>query len=89
MEPPSEESKMRTVKVHHELLPHIDERFELATASGLTLTVVCHRSGRRDLGLRLRGADRPEIVAALSSAEAAAVASLLTGAYVEFHTARA
>ena len=74
---------MRKVKVRHQLLPGVGERFEMGTSSGLTVTVVCHRSGRRDLALGEPGADAPTVTAPLSRAEAAAVAALLTGASIE------
>jgi K+/H+ antiporter YhaU regulatory subunit KhtT len=80
---------MRKVKVHHERLAGVGERFQLTTASGLNVTVVCHRSGRRDLAMGAPGADAPIVIAALSRTEAAAVAALLTGTHIELQTVRA
>ena len=37
---------MRTVKISHEPLPGIGERFDLAARSGLGVTVVSERAGR-------------------------------------------
>lgn len=77
---------MRKLKVRHQPLPGVGDRFELVTASGLTLMVVSHRSGRRDIAIAEPGADAPVAIAGLTRIEAAAVAVLLTGAHVEITT---
>ena len=77
---------MRKLKVQHQPLPGVGDRFDLVTASGLTLTVVSHRSGRRDIAIGEPGADAPVAIAGLTRIEAAAVAVLLTGAHVEITT---
>jgi K+/H+ antiporter YhaU regulatory subunit KhtT len=78
---------MRKVSVQHERLPGVGESFELVTTSGFTVTVVNHHSGRRDIAIRGRGADDSLAIASLTDTEAAAIALLLTGAYVEVTTA--
>jgi hypothetical protein len=45
--------------------------------------VVFHRSGRRDLGIRLSGRDSTDITVTLNQAEAIALAGVLTGVYVD------
>jgi TrkA domain protein len=77
---------MRKVKVRHRPLPGIGELFKLDTACGLTVTVVSHRSGRREIVVGEREADEPLVTAALTRNEAAAVATLLTGAHIELIT---
>jgi K+/H+ antiporter YhaU regulatory subunit KhtT len=77
---------MRKLKVRQERLPGIGDRFELDTGGGLTITVVNHRSGRRDISLAERGAEVPLATAALSRAESVAVAALLTGLQIELIT---
>ncbi len=77
---------MRKLKVRHEPLPGIGELFELDTASGLTLTVVTHRSGRRHIAIGSRDEEQPIVTAGLSRAEALAVATLLSGAHIELTT---
>lgn len=74
---------MRKLKIRHERLPGIGERFHLEAASGVTVTVVSHRSGRRDVAVLEAEGDEPLATAALSRAEAAAVAALLVGAQIE------
>ena len=74
---------MRKLKVRHERLPGIGDRFELDTTGGLTITVVHHRSGRRDISLAQPGAEAPLVTTALSRAESVAVAALLTGLHIE------
>ena len=78
---------MRKLKVRHQPLPGIGERFELDTASGLTLTVVTHRSGRRDVAIGTRSEEQPVVTAGLTRAEALAIATLLSGAHIELVTA--
>ena len=77
---------MRKLKVRHQVLPGIGELFELDTASGLTLTVVTHRSGRRDIAIETRDEEQPMATAGLTRAEALAVATLLSGAHIELAT---
>ena len=77
---------MRKLHVRHRPLPGIGDLFELDLASGLTLSVVGHRSGRRDLSLAEREADSPMVSAPLTRSEATAVAALLTGAHIELTT---
>ena len=77
---------MRKLKVRHERLPGIGDRFELDTAAGLTVTVVNHRSGRRDISLGESGAETPLATASLSRTEAVAVVALLTGLHIELTT---
>lgn len=77
---------MRKLKVRHQLLPGIGELFELDTASGFTLTVVTHRSGRRDIAIGTRDEEQPTVIAGLTRTEALAVATLLSGAHIELAT---
>lgn len=74
---------MRKLKVRHQPLPGIGELFELDAASGLTLTVVTHRSGRRDLAIGTGDEDQPKVTVGLTRTEALAVAMLLSGVQVE------
>jgi K+/H+ antiporter YhaU regulatory subunit KhtT len=76
---------MRKLNVRHEPLPGIGDRFELDTASGQTMIVIAHRSGRRDLAIS-DGGDVPDINVRLSKSQAIAVATLLLGAHMEFTT---
>ena len=78
---------MRKLKVRHRRLPGIGDLFEVPTAAGLIVTVVTHRTGRRDIAVGRPGADKPVITAALSRTEATAVAALLTGTNIELTTA--
>ena len=77
---------MRKIAVRHHPLPGIGDLFELDAASGLVITIVNHRSGRRDVAVRTREADQPAVVVALTRNEAAALAALLTGAAIEVVT---
>jgi K+/H+ antiporter YhaU regulatory subunit KhtT len=79
---------MRKLKVRHRPLPGIGDRFELDTADGLTVTVVSHRSGRRDIAIGEPGRDEPLAITRVTRSQAAAVALLLTGAHVELTTVR-
>jgi K+/H+ antiporter YhaU regulatory subunit KhtT len=74
---------MRKQKVKHRLLPGIGDFFEIVTASGLSVSVVSHRSGRRDVAVGVPGADQPLVSAPLTRTEAVALATLLTGAHIE------
>ena len=74
---------MRKFKIRNQSLPGVGQLFELDTSSGLTVSVVSHRSGRRDLVVAERGAEKPIVTAPLSRAEASAVAALLTGVHIE------
>jgi K+/H+ antiporter YhaU regulatory subunit KhtT len=73
---------VRRLSVRQRSLPGIGELLELDTRSGQTVTVVIHRSGRREIGLRQRGDETTEATAHLTAAEALALAGLLTGARV-------
>ena len=77
---------MRKVKVRHRPLPGIGDVFELDSTSGLKVTVINHRSGRRELAIGESAAGEPIAIVSLTRAQAAAVAQLLTGAYVEITT---
>lgn len=77
---------MRKVKVRHDPLPGIGELFQLETAAGLAVTIVTHRSGRRDIALGGADEEQPSVTVALTRAEAVAVATLLTGAFIELNT---
>ena len=77
---------MRKLKVRHQPLPGIGELFELDTASGVTLTVVTHRSGRREIAIGTGEEEQPTVTAGLTRAEALAVATLLSGAHIELAT---
>jgi K+/H+ antiporter YhaU regulatory subunit KhtT len=50
---------MRKLKVGHQLLPGIGERFHVDIKSGLRVTVVSHRSGRRDVAILKAASPRP------------------------------
>ena len=65
---------MRRLKAQHQSLPGIGELIQRDTASELTLTVISHRSGRRDIAVGRRDEDRPTVTAGLTRAEAVAVA---------------
>lgn len=80
------EFDMRTLKVRHQPLPHVGELFELVTASGFVVTVVSHRSGKRDLVVRRPDEDEPLANAGLTKNESAAIAALLVGAHIELRT---
>ena len=77
---------MRKQKVKHRALPGIGDLFEITTGSGLSVSVVSHRSGRRDLAVGVPGADEPLVSVPLSRNEAIALATLLTGAHIELAT---
>lgn len=77
---------MRKVKVRRHPLPGVGDRFDLATASGMTVTVVSHRSGRRDIGIGEPGADAPLAITGLTRSEATAVGMLLVGAHIDVTT---
>jgi TrkA domain protein len=74
---------MRKLKIRHEPLPLIGERFHLDAASGLTITVVSHRTGRREVAVLETDGDEPPVTVVLTKGEAAAVAALLVGAQIE------
>ena len=74
---------MRKQRVRHEKLPRIGDLFEIATACGLTVTVVAHRSGRRDLTVGKPDEHQPLATVALTRTEATALATLLSGAHIE------
>jgi K+/H+ antiporter YhaU regulatory subunit KhtT len=77
---------MRKLKVRHQTLPHVGELFELVTASGAVVTIVTHRSGRRDLVVRRPDDDEPLSTTGLTRTESAAIAALLVGAHIELCT---
>lgn len=77
---------MRTLKIRHERLPGIGELFGIVAASGLSVQVVSHRSGRRDLSIGSPDADQPEITVSLTRSEASGLAALLVGAHIELIT---
>ena len=74
---------MRTLKVQHETLPHVGDRFEFSTGAGLTVTVVAQQSGQRELAVSQPNDDQPLVTLSLSRTEATALAALLTGVHVE------
>ncbi len=74
---------MRKFKVLNQPLPGVGQLFELETSAGLTVSVVSHRSGRRDLVVADGKSEQPIVTAALTRAEAIAVAALLTGVHIE------
>lgn len=80
---------MRKLKVRRHPLPGVGELLEFTTASGLVLGVVSHRSGRRDVVIREPGEDTASSSAALTRTEAAALATMLTGAYIELSSSQA
>ena len=79
---------MRKLRVQHEPLPGMGELFEILVASGTSVHVVSHRSGRRDLTIGRPGADQPEVTVTLTRAEASGLAALLVGAHIELVTER-
>jgi K+/H+ antiporter YhaU regulatory subunit KhtT len=79
---------MRRVKVRHRRLAGIGDRFELDTTDGSTVTVISHRTGRRDIAIGVPGGDAPLAITGLTRSQATAVALLLTGAHVELTTVR-
>ena len=78
---------MRKLKVQHPPQPAIGELSALDTASGVPLTVVTHRSGRRDMAIGTRDEEQPTVTAGLTRTEALAIATLLSGAHTELATA--
>ena len=74
---------MHRLNVRHQALPGIGDRFELDTSSGSTITVISHRSGRRDIAIARPDGEGPSITTELTDAEAAAVAMLLAGVHIE------
>jgi K+/H+ antiporter YhaU regulatory subunit KhtT len=78
---------MRKFKVGHEALPHVGELFEITTSSGLAVTVVAHRSGRRDLAVTTPGDDQPHFTLPLTRTEAMALSTLLAGPVIDLTTA--
>jgi K+/H+ antiporter YhaU regulatory subunit KhtT len=78
---------MRKLNVRHQRLPHIGDRFELDTASGMTIIVVSHpRSGRQNIGIAQPDGEEPLVTVALTKSEAGALAMLMTGAHIELTT---
>ena len=79
---------MRRLKIRHDPLPGVGELFELVSGSGLAVTVVSQRSGRRHVSIGLPDADEPSASVDLTRAEATALAALLVGAHIELVTNR-
>lgn len=77
---------MRKLKIRHERLPGVGELFEFVASSGLAVSVVSQRSGRRDVSVGLPDADEPLTTVDLTRGEAAALAALLVGAHIELVT---
>jgi TrkA domain protein len=73
---------LRKLRIRQRSLPGIGELLELDTRSGQTVTIVVHRSGRREIGLRRHDEESAAATAPLTAAEAVALAGLLTGARV-------
>ena len=78
---------MRKLRVRHEPLPGVGERFEFTAASGTTVIVVTHRSGRRDIALRAPGEDDPQLSVPLTRNESLALATFLMGTHIELSVA--
>lgn len=74
---------MRKLQVRHQRLPGIGERFDFEATCGLIITIVSHRSGRRDVAILETDTDEPLATVALTRAEAEAMAALLVGAQIE------
>ena len=74
---------MRKMNVRHEPLPGIGDLFEVDTSSGSRITVISHRSGRRDIAIGSRDAEEPSVTTALTRTEAAAIALLLAGVHLD------
>lgn len=77
---------MRKLRVRQRSLPGVGELLELDTRSGQTVTIIVHRSGRREIGLRRRGDETATATAPLTAAESVALAGLLTGAVLDLTT---
>jgi K+/H+ antiporter YhaU regulatory subunit KhtT len=73
---------MSKFNVRHEALPKVGDLFEFSAATGPTVTVVTHRSGRRDLSVTQPN-DQLRVTVTLSETEATALAALLTGTHIE------
>lgn len=74
---------MYKVTVRHQRLPGIGDRFDLETASGVTMTVVSRVRGLRDVVIQSPYGDEPVAIAVLTEGEAAGLAALLVGVQVE------
>ncbi len=74
---------MRKMKVRHRRLPGIGDLYELDTAAGETITVIGHRSGRRDVAIGRSDSNDSLLTTGLTRSEATALAMLLTGVNVE------
>ena len=57
---------MHRLNVRHQALPGIGDRFELDTSSGSTITVISHRSGRRDIAIARPDGEGPSITTELT-----------------------
>jgi K+/H+ antiporter YhaU regulatory subunit KhtT len=73
---------MITSTVRHQALAGIGDLLEPDTASGSTITVVNHQSGRRDVAIEAEAGGSPA-PAVLTEQEAAAMAMLRSGGRVE------
>jgi K+/H+ antiporter YhaU regulatory subunit KhtT len=74
---------MHSVKVREQALPGIGVLVEMTTADGPIVSVVCHRTRRRDVSIRGRHDDTAIASVHLSEDEALALASVLAGLIVE------
>lgn len=73
---------MSKFNVRHEALPKVGDLYEFSVATGPTVTVVAHRSGRRELSVTQNN-DQRRVTVSLSETEATALATLLTGVHIE------
>jgi hypothetical protein len=74
---------MLKLKVGQKALPGIGDVFEIASDSGLPVTVVALRSVRRHLAVGNPGDDQPVVTVALTRPEATAQATPLAGGPIE------
>ena len=74
---------MRKVTIHERSIPTVGELYELCAEAGETVSVVFHRSGRRDIGIRPPNRDSVTVSVTLTHAEALALAGVLVGAFVD------
>jgi len=71
------------VTVREQSLPGIGTLFELRVHTGDWVSVVFHRSRRRDVGVRQRDDDETVASVTLTEAEALALAAVLAGVLVD------
>jgi K+/H+ antiporter YhaU regulatory subunit KhtT len=74
---------MRKVTVHERSIPSVGDLYELCAETGETVSVVFHRSGRRDIGIRPPDRDSTTVSVTLTHAEAIALAGVLAGVFVD------